>query len=98
MPLGGCMYSIDSDVSIVEKNSNLAKRKGEENKYWLRRDRFFKVANKWYFFTRENREVGPFNNRVEAAYGLELFIDCIDNQNKSIDYANSIALVSGFFH
>lgn len=78
--------------------AELAIRSGEEftsrvrNK-WVRTDRFIRVANEWYFSTRENRDVGPYNNRSDAAHGLELFIECIDNLQKSVDYANSIALI-----
>lgn len=67
-------------------------RDGEKVKHWFRSDRFFTVDNKWYFTTRENRDIGPFNNRSEASHSLALFIDCIENQELDIDHAVSVAV------
>jgi hypothetical protein len=66
-------------------------RAGEEDKHWFRSDRFFLVGNEWYFTTRENRDVGPFGTREEAAHGLALFIECMEKQHACVNHAISVA-------
>ena len=66
-------------------------RRGEQDKFWFRSDRFFSVGNDWYFTTREQRDVGPFGSREDAAHGLALFIECIEQQNTSVEHAISVA-------
>lgn len=69
----------------------LETRGEEENKFWFRSDRFFKADGQWYFTTREHHDVGPFITREYAEHGLQLFIDCIQKQNKDVEYAIEVA-------
>ncbi|MGH1486064.1 MAG: DUF6316 family protein [Cellvibrionaceae bacterium] len=66
-------------------------RQGEEDKFWFRSDRFFSVGNDWYFTTREHQDVGPFGSRDDAVHGLELFIECVQKQQTSVEHAISVA-------
>ena len=67
-------------------------RDGEESKLWFRSDRLFKIVDKWFFSTRDDQDVGPFNSRVEAARALGAFIFCTLNYGKSAGYAISHSL------
>jgi hypothetical protein len=69
-----------------------AVRQNEEIKRWFRSDRFIIVDQKWYFTTRENRDVGPFKSRADAEHGLQLFIECIINHHGDIKHAISVAI------
>jgi hypothetical protein len=80
----------EANTPSVSETTPLVRR-DEENKHWFRSDRFIIIDHKWYFTTRENRDVGPFKNRADAVHGLELFIECIDKQNKDVDHAISVA-------
>jgi hypothetical protein len=80
----------DLNTPSVSETTSLV-RHDEENKNWFRSDRFIIIDHKWYFTTRENRDVGPFNNRVDAVHGLELFIECIVKQDKDVVHAISVA-------
>lgn len=70
---------------------NTAIRAGEEEKFWYRSDRFIKIDNQWYFTTRENREVGPFESKEAAEHGLSIFIECICQHESTVDHAASTA-------
>ncbi|MCZ6642771.1 MAG: DUF6316 family protein [Gammaproteobacteria bacterium] len=41
-------------------------RRGEQEKNWFRSGRFFKVSGAWFFTTRENINIGPFQSELEA--------------------------------
>lgn len=41
-------------------------RAGEQPRTWFRTSRFFVVAGGWYFSTREDIDVGPYETREEA--------------------------------
>lgn len=84
--------SISENQNSTEHEPGSIVRSGEDIKLWFRTDRYFTVANKYYFSTRERREVGPFDNRNEAAKGLELYVDCIDSPSNDADYAANVAL------
>ncbi|WP_369602885.1 DUF6316 family protein [Hahella sp. SMD15-11] len=49
-------------------------REGEEGPVPFRSDRFFCVAGKWHFTTREGVEIGPFSSRERAQEGLKAYI------------------------
>jgi len=49
-------------------------RAGEKNKTWFRSDRFMFINDKWYFLTREETQVGPFDSRAEAERELTYYI------------------------
>ena len=67
-------------------------RDGETYKLWFRSDRYFLVGNVWYFSTREKIDVGPYVSREAAEEGLELYIDCMIEQNMDADSAAMVAL------
>lgn len=71
--------------------ANDVTRKGEVAKFWYRSDRFIKIDNQWYFTTRENREVGPFESRAAAEHGLGIFIECICKYESTVEHAISTA-------
>lgn len=48
------------------------RRKGDGSKRFFRSDRFFKREDKWFFYTRESAETGPFDNLAEAKGYLPL--------------------------
>ncbi|MFT6388589.1 MAG: hypothetical protein ACJAUP_001972 [Cellvibrionaceae bacterium] len=66
-------------------------RRGEENKFWFRSDRFIVVDAQWYFITREDREVGPFCGRKDVEHGLGLFVDSIEKRKTDVSSAINIA-------
>ena len=41
-------------------------RQGEAQKHWYRSERFFQVDGIWFFTTRENIDVGPYDSESEA--------------------------------
>ncbi|RMF18432.1 MAG: hypothetical protein D6758_04165 [Gammaproteobacteria bacterium] len=49
-------------------------REGEDGPVPFRSDRFFCVAGKWHFTTREGVEIGPFSSRERAEDGLRAYI------------------------
>ncbi len=49
-------------------------RSGEGEKTWFRADRFFHINDKWFFFTRENTQEGPFFSKREAEMELMLYL------------------------
>ena len=80
----------EANTPSVSETTPLVRR-DEENKHWFRSDRFIIIDHKWYFTTRENRDVGPFKNRADAVHGLKLFIECIVKQDKDVGHAISVA-------
>ena len=82
--------SNEADTPSTHDTSHVVRHE-EEKKLWFRSDRFIMVDHKWYFTTRENRDVGPFKSRADAAHGLALFIECINNHNKDVVHAISVA-------
>lgn len=49
-------------------------RVGENGNVPFRTDRFFTVADKWYFSTREGFDSGPYANKARAEDGLKRFL------------------------
>ncbi|MEO0442966.1 MAG: DUF6316 family protein [Pseudomonadota bacterium] len=75
-----------------EQHSQMTKvRKGEQDKFRFRSDRFFTIDSQWYFTTREGVDVGPFDSRDMAANALTIFIDCVEKQGSTVERAISIA-------
>lgn len=52
----------------------MANRQGEEGNIPFRTERFFSVADKWYFSTREGVDSGPYASRERAEEGLKRFL------------------------
>ncbi|HDH08247.1 MAG TPA: alpha/beta hydrolase [Nitrospirae bacterium] len=44
----------------------LPRREGDYNKRHFRSERFFKEDDKWYFYTRESKKIGPFDDIEKA--------------------------------
>ncbi|MGI1678858.1 MAG: DUF6316 family protein [Cellvibrionaceae bacterium] len=66
-------------------------REKESVKSWFRSDRFFTIENRWYFITREGQNVGPFESINHARTGVNLFLNSVQKDNYSEQYAESIA-------
>lgn len=49
-------------------------RHGEGGNIPFRTERFFSVADKWYFATREGVDSGPYASRERAQEGLKRFL------------------------
>lgn len=52
-------------------------RLGEQGQPPERHERYFEQDNYWYYTTREGVNIGPFDNRSDAAVGCSDFIDFI---------------------
>ena len=52
-------------------------RDGEEVDIPPRSNRFFMQENDWFFATREGALMGPFETEIEAANGLNDFLEFI---------------------
>lgn len=50
-------------------------RNGEDGALPHRHPRFFRVADEWFFRTREGGPIGPFNDIDEAEQGLHDFLE-----------------------
>lgn len=86
------MQSYTHNIKQHNKQAvNTETRSGEEHKFWFRSDRFFTVDGQWYFTTRENRDVGPFETRGAAEHGLTIFIECVCEHKATIEHAISRA-------
>lgn len=73
--------------SVVHLNFG-AKRAVEsvtvDPKNTVRSERFFKLVDDWYFTTRENVTLGPFESREEAKMAVVDFVDFINNASPKI--------------
>jgi hypothetical protein len=52
-------------------------RSGENRRVWFRTNRFFSVADGWYFTTREAMEVGPYVTRADAEADAQRLLDVL---------------------
>jgi hypothetical protein len=50
-------------------------RDGESFVLHTRNDRFFRSGEKWFFHTREDVDIGPFDNKNQAQLALVYFIE-----------------------
>ena len=50
-------------------------RSGELDVVPMRSDRFYAAKGAWFFSTREGAAIGPFDDKAEAAKGLQDFIE-----------------------
>lgn len=50
-------------------------RRGESGNIPFRSGRFYNADSKWYFSSREQRDVGPFQNKEEADQALNLYLE-----------------------
>ena len=49
-------------------------RDGEKSAKYFRANRFFCICEKWFFASRENVQIGPFQNEDEAEIELMLYL------------------------
>ncbi len=47
----------------------------QANTIYTRSERFFKRDNGWFYTTRENVDMGPFDDKAEAQMALVYFIE-----------------------
>jgi len=52
-------------------------RAGEQGAVPVRHGRYMQKDGYWYYSTREGVDIGPFDNRQDAEYGVGEFIDFI---------------------
>jgi len=52
-------------------------RSGESGHAPFRTDRFFTVADQWYFSTREGFDSGPYEDKARASDGLKRFLKVV---------------------
>lgn len=50
----------------------------------LRSERFFKLADDWYFTTRENVTMGPFESQEGAKSAVDNFVDFIKTASPKV--------------
>jgi len=74
----------------VTTDQALETREDEESKLWYRSRRFFTINNEWYFSTRENRDIGPYESEEHARKGMLLFVDSL-KQDGDYGRAENIA-------
>ncbi|GAB1264663.1 hypothetical protein NBRC116493_05070 [Aurantivibrio infirmus] len=66
---------------ITTPSQTIQCRQNEEAKVWYRSRRFFTINNEWFFSTRENMDIGPFESEEQARSGMQLFVDSIKQDN-----------------
>jgi hypothetical protein len=49
-------------------------RSGEAARPWFRSERYYHTGEGWWFMTRENKELGPYQTQYEAENELILYI------------------------
>lgn len=49
-------------------------RSGEVTDTQCRIDRYFRISGEWFFSTRENLQIGPFQHRDDAEVELMFFL------------------------
>ncbi len=49
-------------------------RRGEFENVPFRSGRFYNIDSKWYFSSREQADIGPFNNKEQAAEALSQYL------------------------
>ena len=72
-------------VALADKlPRRLIFRHGEKEGVYYRSERLFAVGHRWYFATREGRDIGPYQDRREAELALAVFVS-----QKILDEASS---------
>jgi len=86
-------------VKLESENPEKMNRENEDDGIFFRSERFYKINGEYYFSTREGVEVGPYGSKVDAASGLDRFIQSIhagqnENKAKMIALAGSWAITN----
>lgn len=66
-------------------------RHGEMENTYFRTGRCFCICGEWYFSTRENSQVGPFENKDDIDVELIFYLRKFINNNPQIDTQALIA-------
>jgi hypothetical protein len=88
--VGFLMEAKDDVVTRITKYVKLQPRKDEKTSDITtdfmpqRTDRLFFQGGYWYFRTREGMDIGPFDNRGEAAVGVRGFIDFLEGSQPEV--------------
>lgn len=81
----GFLQQAHSDVvTKITQYIKLQPRKGEHQEIPPRTDRLFEQSNYWYFRTREGIDIGPFDNRGDAAIGVKGFVNFLEESQPDI--------------
>ncbi len=59
-------------------------RRGEFENVPFRSGRFYNIDSKWYFSSREQLDIGPFNNKEQATEALSEHLKEIATLNRLI--------------
>lgn len=71
-------------VTRITKYIKSQPRKQENKHIPARSHRLFEQNNYWYFRTREGFDVGPFDNRGEAAIGAKGFVNFLEESQPDV--------------
>lgn len=74
----------DHVVNLKLYAKRKAESRGEEQDAPLRSERFFKLADDWYFTTREGVTMGPFGSHDLAKAAVSDFISFISSASPKI--------------
>jgi len=82
--IGFLQQAQEDVVTKVTTYLKLQPRKDETADVPKRADRLFSQDNYWYFRTREGMDIGPFDNRGEAAIGAKSFIGFLEGSQPEL--------------
>ncbi len=82
--LGFLQQAHNDIVTKITKYIKLQPRRGEEIDIPARSERIFEQDQYWYFRTREGMDIGPFDNRGEAAIGIKGFISFLEESQPEV--------------
>jgi pimeloyl-ACP methyl ester carboxylesterase len=68
--MSGCRRFWDGEFAPERRGH----RTGEERRSWFRSDRVFYSGNQWFYATREDGRVGPFQSAADAYHALASFL------------------------
>jgi chromatin remodeling complex protein RSC6 len=82
--IGFLQQAHEDVVTKITTYIKLQTRKDETLDVPKRSDRLFSQDNYWYFRTREGMDIGPFDNRGDAAVGAKSFIGFLEGSQPEI--------------
>jgi hypothetical protein len=62
----------------------MTNRSGEPSKPWFRCDRYSHTADGWWFQTREQLELGPFESQTDAKAEMCLYVRNMNLKQNSL--------------
>jgi len=48
----------------------------------FRTDRLYQVDGRWYFVTREKTREGPYQNRIDATFGVQNYVSRVNTTQR----------------